>query len=100
MLNELSARVDALEKRHPDMQQIQQTIQIVANQLIDNALLASKPLDRAKVEEVNKQIKAVRSMCPKCGVKPNYFFHVKTCNGQKEKQKDADTDRRRDQGKT
>lgn len=41
-------------------------------------------------------------MCPKCGVKPAYFFHVKNCTGQKEEQKDADenTIRRRDQGAT
>jgi hypothetical protein len=27
--------------------------------------------------------------CPKCGVAPGYFFHVKNCKGQ-EKQKDDD----------
>jgi hypothetical protein len=39
--------------------------------------------------------KTERAMCPKCGVKPNYFFHVKTCTGQKDG--DKATDRRRDQ---
>jgi hypothetical protein len=39
-------------------------------------------------------------MCPKCGVKPAYFFHVRTCTGQKEEQKDAEPIRRRDQGTT
>jgi hypothetical protein len=39
-----------------------------------------------------------RKLCPKCGVKPAYFFHVRTCTGQKEEKQDADTIRRRDQG--
>jgi hypothetical protein len=47
-----------------------------------------------------KPVEKKPKMCPKCGVKPGYFFHVRTCTGQKEEQKDADTDRRRDQGKT
>ena len=25
--------------------------------------------------------KGVRAMCPKCGKKPNYYFHVKNCQG-------------------
>ena len=25
-----------------------------------------------------------RQMCPKCGVKPNYFLHVKSCKGAKQ----------------
>jgi hypothetical protein len=25
-----------------------------------------------------------RAMCPKCGEKPNYHFHVKTCQGKKQ----------------
>ena len=37
-----------------------------------------------------------RKMCPKCGVKPNHFFHVKTCKGQqKEKENGEDADGRR-----
>jgi hypothetical protein len=35
-----------------------------------------------------------RALCPKCGVKPNHFFHVKNCAGQKEKQNDGDDKRR------
>lgn len=23
-----------------------------------------------------------RQMCPKCGVKPNYFLHVRSCKGK------------------
>jgi transposase len=34
--------------------------------------------------------KSPRSMCPKCGVKPNHFFHVKNCRGLQEEQKNAD----------
>lgn len=42
-----------------------------------------------------------RKMCPKCGVKPNHFFHVKTCKGQQKEQKNGeDADRRRDPGTT
>jgi hypothetical protein len=40
-----------------------------------------------------------RAMCPKCGVKPNHFFHVKNCRGTQEEQKNAD-DKRRDPGAT
>ena len=25
-----------------------------------------------------------RGMCPKCGVKPNYYMHVKNCQGRAE----------------
>jgi uncharacterized metal-binding protein YceD (DUF177 family) len=31
-----------------------------------------------------------RKMCPKCGVKPNHFFHVKTCNGKQEEKINAE----------
>lgn len=42
---------------------------------------------------VPEQPKSERKMCPKCGVKPNHFFHVKTCSGtQKEEQIDASSD--------
>jgi DNA-directed RNA polymerase subunit M/transcription elongation factor TFIIS len=41
-----------------------------------------------------------RKMCPKCGEKPAYFFHVRTCAGQKEEKQDAEnTLRRRDPSK-
>jgi hypothetical protein len=41
------------------------------------------------VEEPKQEAPAVkpesgRKMCPKCGVKPNHFFHVRTCDGQKQ----------------
>lgn len=64
----------------------------------------------ARVTELEKkpvepQIRVVipeepkRQMCPKCGVKPNHFFHVKNCRGTQEEQKNAD-DKRRDSGAT
>ena len=63
----------------------------------------------ARVAELEKkpqvQVSAVvpeepkRQMCPKCGVKPNHFFHVKNCRGTQEEQKNAD-DKRRDPGAT
>jgi hypothetical protein len=31
-------------------------------------------------------------MCPKCGVKPAYFFHVKHCRGQKQENDDRNRD--------
>lgn len=90
MLSEAFTRIAALEsevtalKRRPE-----QTVKV----LIDNPL--------AKLKELaEKQSKPDRKMCPKCGVKPGYFFHVKSCRGQKEKENDADTIRRRDQGTT
>ena len=39
----------------------------------------------------------LRKMCPHCGVKPAYFFHVKYCRGQKQ---EKDDDRNRDPGGT
>lgn len=41
--------------------------------------------DEAQVKEAAPQAPAVldaqkvRAMCPKCGKKPNYYFHVKNC---------------------
>ena len=65
----------------------------------------------AKVAELEKKLatpvveikpevtNASRALCPKCGVKPNHFFHVKNCRGKQEEQKNAD-DKRRDPGAT
>lgn len=33
--------------------------------------------------EVKAEEKAVGKMCPKCGEKPAYFFHVRSCRGPK-----------------
>lgn len=54
---------------------------VVMRQMLDCASLASKPLDVSKVEANVEQIKKTQKMCPKCGVKPAYFFHVRSCNG-------------------
>jgi hypothetical protein len=83
MMNELFARVDALEKKlAAPVVRIEHVIQPEA---AFTAPAVAAPS---------------RKMCPKCGVKPAYFFHVRTCPGQKEEQNDADqnTVRRRDQG--
>jgi hypothetical protein len=47
------------------------------------AQYASALLDalRKPVEPVQEG----RKMCPHCGVKPNHFFHVRTCNANKKK---------------
>jgi hypothetical protein len=45
---------------------------------------------KEKAESPVEPPKDSRKMCPHCGVKPNHFFHVKTCankkknNGEKE----------------
>lgn len=87
MFNELFARVDALEKRVAAPQAPESLPAAVSR---NDGLLDTPPAVAAPT----------RKMCPKCGVKPAYFFHVRTCTGQKEEQKDADenTVRRRDQG--
>ena len=77
LVNELAVRVSALEAKAKEP-----AVTIVTPVVLD------------AVEK-----KPERKMCPKCGVKPGYFFHVRTCTGQKEEQKDADADRRRNQGK-
>lgn len=71
---DLQTRVEKLEKRVEELAQPQ-------------VVVTTEP----KLEEAPSG----RSMCPKCGVKPNYFFHVKTCTGQKDG--DKATDRQRDQ---
>ena len=89
MVNELFARVAKLEQAERD----RAVTNLVVQQVIDSHLLASKPLDREKV--VENVAKIGRAMCPKCGVKPNYYLHVKHCLGQKDG--DKATDQRRDQ---
>jgi hypothetical protein len=37
----------------------------------------------APTQEAEVEVTKARKMCPKCGEKPNYFFHVKTCQGKK-----------------
>jgi hypothetical protein len=44
-----------------------------------------KPKPVAVEVVVPGQVKAARQMCPHCGVKPNHFFHVRTCNANKKK---------------
>jgi hypothetical protein len=92
LVMELQRRVTELEKSRltPEL------LLGVVTQILDNKFLASKPLDPAKVEQ-----NVGRAMCPKCGVKPNYFFHVKTCQGQKQKEEYGENpQRRRDPGTT
>jgi uncharacterized coiled-coil protein SlyX len=84
---ELENYVRTLEARVTE----QDKLLAVMRQVVDSMTIASKPLDAAKLAENVKQIESGRGMCPHCGVKPNHFFHVKTCaaknkknNGQKE----------------
>lgn len=35
-----------------------------------------------------KPVEQTRKLCPKCGVKPAYHFHVMYCQGQKNKNDD------------
>lgn len=78
MVKDLENRVAALEKRSasPDLAAIQELVrQTVAD---------------APTQE--------RKMCPKCGEKPAYHFHVKNCTGKKEEKQDASTDGRTTKG--
>lgn len=78
MVNELFARVAALEAKVKEQREPVVTITPVGVEMLE---------------------KPSRQMCPKCGIKPNHFFHVKYCRGtQKEEKQDAD-DQRRDSSK-
>ena len=90
MIRELQARVAALEAAESKFG-LPPDLMVAVEQMLDSRILASKPLDMAKVEENVQRIQANRKMCPKCGVKPNYFFHVKTCSGSQKEQKNAET---------
>jgi hypothetical protein len=71
-LRELEARIKALEDiLRPEP----------FRQLVDSYLLASKPLDAEKLQVNIAAISKAKNMCPKCGVKPAYFFHVRACKG-------------------
>jgi hypothetical protein len=37
-------------------------------------------------------------LCPKCGVKPAYFFHVRSCRGKKQEEKTHGDDGNRSTG--
>lgn len=81
MLNELFLRVDALEKN-----------------ALEKKLAEPKPDPVIPVViEVPVQLdKPARPMCPHCGVKPNYFFHVQNCEKNKNNGPDPDPLRQRD----
>lgn len=59
-LKELAARVDVLEA--------------------EVKVLRKVPTG-AETRLVESPIKEGRAMCPKCGKKPNHYFHVKHCPG-------------------
>lgn len=90
IVQSLAQRVKALEAKSSEQDQLL----MVVNQLIDNATLTSNQMPVAAQ-------KTDRKMCPKCGVKPNHFFHVKSCQGQQEKEKHGeDANKQRDNGTT
>ena len=80
---EIARKVKTLEAKVAEQGKLLEALR----QLIDNATLTQSPAS------------PIRAMCPKCGVKPNHFFHVKNCRGTQEEQKNAD-DKRRDPGTT
>jgi TPP-dependent indolepyruvate ferredoxin oxidoreductase alpha subunit len=45
------------------------------------------------VEEPQESKEPKKNMCPKCGVKPAYFFHVKHCKAEKNKNNGDDGNR-------
>jgi len=89
---EIARRVKALEARVAELETLVSALRMLA----ESNAIASKPLDVQKVQENVRAIQAGRSMCPKCGVAPNHFFHVKNCRGQQQK----NDDRNRDPGTT
>jgi hypothetical protein len=70
-LRELEARIKALEDKPA-------YTPVISKEILD---------ELAKLEEKPK-----KNMCPKCGVKPAYFFHVKHCRGQKQENDDRNRD--------
>lgn len=74
-LKDLEKRVLKLEQEKVEPEKVIEAIK----QLHDSQTLASKPAD--KVAENKTRIEANRKLCPKCGVKPNHFFHVRSCTG-------------------
>jgi hypothetical protein len=84
---------------------LEQRVRILENRLAElerqatirhEPVVTITPVGLEALHKMEEKIeKPTRAMCPKCGVKPNYFFHVKTCTGQKDG--DKATDRRRDQ---
>ena len=63
-LRALEARIKALEDRPQS---------IVTKETL---------VELAKLEALNRQEQTkpeVRALCPHCGVKPNHFFHVRSC---------------------
>jgi hypothetical protein len=73
-LRSLEARVAELEKR-PVVEAERKVAQVAA---------------LAEFMKAELKPESGRKMCPKCGVKPNHFFHVKTCNGKKEEKINAE----------
>jgi hypothetical protein len=66
-IKSLEARVEVLEG--------------VIRQLVDCSDLASKPLTLEVIGEGAHRAAKV-DLCPKCGVKPNKYFHTRSCTGK------------------
>ena len=81
MLNVLRAEVTALRDRVGALEALPDKLPALMQQVLDNAFLASKPMEVAKLS--NGKIE--RKMCPHCGVKPAYYFHTKNCKADKNK---------------
>jgi DNA-directed RNA polymerase subunit M/transcription elongation factor TFIIS len=60
-LREIEARIKALEEKPAP---------VISKEILD---------ELAKLEAQPEKPK--KNMCPKCGVKPAYFFHVRSCKG-------------------
>ena len=87
---ELEARIKALEDK------LNAAPQVSSTEMVQKTV--SEPVDLHS--SVPAAAAPTRKMCPKCGVKPNHFFHVRKC-GQQEKEKNGeDANSQRDPGQT
>ena len=102
MVHELQRRVDALEKRPAENAETtfyRERVLTLEAELRNAAPQADTSAGSGASSAQPAVAAPNRKMCPKCGVKPNHFFHVKWCGKQKEEKQDAAI-RSRDQGKT
>lgn len=83
---EVKHRLRELEDR---IQSNEETIRSLQSRF-DSLLLAQAA---PKLVETTKRLEAKVKLCPKCGERPGYFFHVRSCRG-----KQKDDDRNRDPG--
>ena len=90
---EVKQRLKAIEDRLKALEDGREKLMGAVVQLVDSALLSSKPMDVPKLEQNVQKITGDLSwkvgapkeknvkLCPKCQKVPGYFFHVRSCKG-------------------